>query len=74
MELVHYEQEKMKKNYKITKTTISINTCRDTKKYKVPRTRTKKCVGDIFCSFIIIFIFVVPCLHKHLGTGEWVEA
>ena len=27
-------------------------------------------VEDIFCSFIITFIFVVPCLHKHLGTGE----
>ena len=26
-------------------------------------------VEDIFCSFIIIFIFVVPRLHKHLGTG-----
>ena len=29
-------------------------------------------VEDIFCSFIIIvFIFIVPWLHKHLGTGEW---
>ena len=28
-------------------------------------------VEDIFCSFIIIFIFVVPGLHKRLGTGEW---
>ena len=28
-------------------------------------------VQDIFCSFIIIFTFVVPCLHQHLGAGEW---
>ena len=28
-------------------------------------------VEDIFCSsIIIIFIFLVPCLHKHLGAGE----
>ena len=27
-------------------------------------------VEDIFYSFIIIFIFVVPCLHKHFRTGE----
>ena len=27
-------------------------------------------VEDIFCSFIVILYFVVPCLHKHLGTGE----
>ena len=29
-------------------------------------------VEDSFCSLIIIFIIVVPCLHKHLGTGEWI--
>ena len=29
-------------------------------------------VEDIFCSFIVIFIFVVPCLHKHLDTSEWI--
>ena len=28
-------------------------------------------VEDIFCSFIIISIFVVPCLHKHLDGGKW---
>ena len=28
-------------------------------------------VGGIFCSVIVIFIFVVSWLHKHLGTGEW---
>ena len=28
-------------------------------------------VENIFCSFIIIFIFVIPCLHKHLSNGEW---
>ena len=30
-------------------------------------------VEDIFCSFIIIFIFVVPCLHKIWVPGCWVD-
>ena len=32
-------------------------------------------VGDIFRSFIIMFIFVVAYLHKHLGAmyGRWVD-
>ena len=27
-------------------------------------------VEDIFCSLNIMFMFVIPCLHKHFGTGE----
>ena len=30
-------------------------------------------VEGIFCSFVIIFIFVVPCVHKHLRTEEWMS-
>ena len=29
------------------------------------------CDEDIFCCFII-FVFVVPCLHEHLGIGKWI--
>ena len=37
---------------------------------KRKRKRQELTVEDIIRSFINICIFVVPCLHKHLGTGE----
>ena len=33
-------------------------------------TRFSKTVEDIFSSFVIIFIFAVPCLHKHWVPGN----